>query len=203
MNWVKPEFVDYLHQHGIPLPAIERLRIRCEGVLQVPGDIKRVLDSYGYDYDWERDYVVRSAASSSADETLSCINAAVLAYTLLGALPDQARALLAIHRRDPHGVECGHVVALSECQGEIYALGKSNYPQLNRVYGPFPDRYAASTAFGRAYLSMSFTPLYFGFFDPVGFCSPQTLASSPEPLNGLCNYMMSNYQYAFDVERAV
>lgn len=194
--------VDYLHQQGFPAGAIDGLEARCRKVFQSPIDIKHILDSYEYDYDWERDYVVRSAASSSEERTLSCINAAALAYALLGALPEQTRTLLAIHRKDQKGVECGHVVALSECQGEVYALGKSNYPALNRVYGPFPSRHAAATAFGRAYLSMHFTPLYFGFFDPVNFCSLQTLISSSEPLNGLCDYMMSNYEYAFEIERA-
>ncbi len=91
-------------------------------------------------------------------------------------------------------------MALSEYEGKCYALGKSNYPALNRVYGPFGSKDAVAKAFAHAYVSMQFTPLYFGFFDPQVYCPLEEIVNSTEPLNGLCDFMMSNYQYAFTLQ---
>jgi hypothetical protein len=195
---MKPALIDYLTKNGFVATDIEILFRRSHGILEVPTDIKVLLDSYGYDHNWDQAYAVQSAVTSCRGENLSCINAAILAYSLLGGFPEHPRVLLAIHRRDPQNVECGHVVALSEYHGKVYAFGKSNYSALNRVYGPYDNRTKVAKEFAKAYLSMRFTPLYFGFFDPQVFCQVEQLMSSPTSLNSLCDSMISNYQYAFD-----
>lgn len=172
---------------------------RCHDEPQSLNDIKVLLDSYGYDYSWNNEYIVQSATVSLRSETLSCINAAVMSYALLDVLGNKSRILLAIHRRDQDGVECGHVVALGETQGCWFALGKSNYPELNAVYGPFESRNAVALAFARAYVSIGFTPLYYGFFHPEACCAADELIASDSKLNSLCEYMVSNYQYAYSV----
>jgi len=125
---VNVALTDYLIKRGFLAADIEILFQRSRGNLEAPADIKTLLDGYGYDYNWAQEYSVQSAITSCRAENLSCINAAIFAYSMLGGFSDHTRTLLAIHRRDSQGVECGHVVALSEHEGKVYAFGKSNYP---------------------------------------------------------------------------
>lgn len=188
-----------LCEYGFTARDVEILSIRREGGLGSLPDIKDLIDSYGYDYDWSEEYVVRAASISLQSEKLTCINAALLAYVLLGALGDENRVLLAIHRRDPNNVECGHVVAVGKVQGRFFALGKSNYAALNEVYGPYNSVHEVALAFARAYLSMNFSPLYYGLFRAEDCCDANELICGKFPLNKLCDFMVSNYQYAYSV----
>lgn len=191
-----------LRECGFTALDVDIVKNRCNATLCSLHDVKTLLDSYDYDYDWAEEYVVRSASMSLQGEKLTCINTALLAYAMLGAIKDEDRTLLAIHRRSPDDVECGHVVAVGTWQGRFFALGKSNYPALNSVFGPYTDPHAIALAFARAYTSMSFTPLYYGFFRPEDCCSVEELIGSERPLNELCDFMVSNYQYAYDVKPA-
>lgn len=181
---------------------IDILTSRCGGSLQTLHDLKNLLDSYDYDFDWRNEYVVRSAMMSLRSEKLTCIDTALLAYILLGVLEDESRMLLAIHRRDPNDFECGHVVAVGKWKEQFYALGKSNYPALDKVFGPYPGPHEIATAFARAYMSMDFTPLYYGLFRPEESCSIRDMTVSTESLNSLCDFMVTNYQYAYNVRRS-
>ena len=76
-----------------------------------------------------------SMPASLHSEKITCIDSAVLSYGLLELLcPDVKRRLLAIHRRDMHGEECGHCITLYWGEdGRIGAVGRLSHAPVGRV----------------------------------------------------------------------
>jgi hypothetical protein len=158
-----PTAADRLRHIGYSQEAVARVLQLAEGRFDTPADILRVLDNFPYEHDWARDYAIRSAQASLLRPQIMCINAAILSYALLEAFPPMQRRLIALHRRGPDGVECGHVVtAYWREGGRIGAFSKSNYPVLDHRPQRFPSLEALALSYAKGYLSMSFTPLYYG-----------------------------------------
>ena len=181
--------------------AIERVHALAGGPLQLTGDVGRLLDNFAYEHDWAQDYQIRSARASLLLPRIMCVNAAILAYALLEAFPHVQRRLIALHRRGPDGVECGHVVtAYWNPGGRIGAFSKSNYAALAHRPQTFVSLDAIALSYAKGYVSMGFTPLYYGFpqLDDMG----ADWRLSDAPLTALLERFTEAYEYAFDLEPA-
>jgi long-chain acyl-CoA synthetase len=148
---------------GYDADDLRALRQKDDKGLRVVGDIRRIIDRFGYLAEWRDDYRIRSVRASLRADRITCIDAAVLSYGLLDWFPEVKRRVLAIHRRDAAGEECGHCVTLYwGPDGKVGAFSKSNYAGLGHRDPVFPDEMAIAASYARGYLAMGITPLYFG-----------------------------------------
>ena len=112
------------------------------------------------------DRLPRSSRCASLHGTrITCIDAAILSYGLLELLfADVKRRLLAIHRRDPAGEECGHCVdALLERRRAGRRVLQVELRRASATATPSsPTSCAVAASYAKAYLDMGFEPLYFG-----------------------------------------
>jgi len=176
-----------------------RLRELAPGPFGAPEHIRRVIDRLGYLDDWRSNYRIRSVRSSLHAEKITCIDAAILAYGLLELLfPRTERRLLAIHRRNPEGEECGHCVALYfAADGRVGAFSKSSFAGLGHRDAVFPDAAAVATSYARAYVKMGFQPLYFGVTTLEEAAGDLDWRGGSEGLNALSDRLKDRYEYAF------
>jgi len=177
-----------------------RIRELGGGPLEVPEDLRRVLDGIGYLHDWRDAYRVQSVQASLHSEKITCIDSAILAYGLLELLfGDVKRRLLAIHRRDPvSGEEVGHCVALHwNDAGKVGSFAKSNYPGLGHRDAIFEDETAIAASYAQVYLKMGYQPLYFGV-TTLEECAPDIdWRYSPDELNIISARIQEHYEYSF------
>jgi hypothetical protein len=191
--------LDRLRQRGYCDAALDRVSRLAGGRFDVPADILHVLDNFPYEHDWSRDYAIRSAQASLLRPEIMCINAAILAYALLDAFPGVRRQLIALHRRGPDGVECGHVVtAYWRDGGRLGAFSKSNYPALAHRPLRFASLEALAVSFAAGYLSMGFTPLYYGT-PSLEQMDGADWRLDPQPLTQHLARFIDAYEYEFDL----
>ncbi len=165
-------------------------------------DIRRVLDRFGYFDDWRNSYSIQSVRSSLHNTRITCIDAAIFSYGLLELLfKDVKRRLLAIHRRDSKGEECGHCVALYwGDDGKVGAFSKSSYPGLGHRDPVYADEWDIATSYAQAYLKMNITPLYFGVTTLEEAAPDIDWRFAPGQLNILSERIQAHYAYAFSAE---
>lgn len=190
-----------LLERGWRADAVAALRARAGGRLDAPHDIARVLDAFEYEHDWACEYRVRPAEASLLRPRIMCLNAALLAYALLlECFPAVPRSLLLLHRRGPDGVECGHAVAAWWADDRrAGAFSRSNHAVLGHRAPCHAGLEALALSYAQGYVSMGFTPLYYGSV------RPETLAGLPDwrrgdaPLDALLGHLADAYEYAFDI----
>ena len=179
---------------------LERVVERAGGRFEHPDDVRCVIDSFGYLDDWRENYQIQSVRASLHSERITCIDAAILSYGLLDLLPHVRRRLLAIHRRDQHGEECGHCVTLwwteSGCVG---AFSKSSFAGLGHREATFKDEFAIAKSFAKAYVDMGITPLYFGVTTLEEVSHGFDWRFSADNLNELSERLKERYEYAFEL----
>jgi long-chain acyl-CoA synthetase len=186
---------------GYDADDLLRLRQKDDKGLRVVGDIRRILDRFGYLTEWRSDYRIRSVRASLRSERITCIDAAVLAYGLLEWFPEVKRRVLAIHRRGTDGEECGHCVALYwGPDGKVGSLSKSNYAGLGHRDPVFSDEMAVAASYARGYLAMGITPLYFGVTTIEEVAGDIDWRFSPNDINELSARIQEKYAYAFSTE---
>jgi hypothetical protein len=165
-----------------------------------PEDLRRVLDGLGYEDEWRQHYEIKSVSDSLRSERITCIDAAVLAYGLLELyFPGTPRQLLAIHRRDAAGEECGHCVALFWKGALVGAFSKSSYPGLGHRDAIHADAASVAVSYAEAYLKMNIQPLYFGAVRLEDIAGDLDWRQGTEPLNVLSERLVASYQYSFGV----
>jgi hypothetical protein len=170
------------------------------GVPARPEDLRRVLDGLGYEDQWRQHYEIKSVRTSLHSPRITCIDAAVLAYGLLELyFPATQRKLLAIHRRDGQGEECGHCVALYWTGRGVGSFSKSSYPGLGHRDAVFEDAPAVAVSYAEAYLKMNIQPLYFGVVSLEDVASDLDWRQGVAPLNVLSERLVAHYQYSFGV----
>jgi hypothetical protein len=176
---------------------LERVRALA-GEVERPADIRRVLDALEYDEEWRANYSIKSVRASLHSPRITCIDGAILAYGLLELLfPDTDRRLLAIHRRDGKGEECGHCVALYIADGKVGSFSKSSYPGLGHRDPVHRDGAAIALSYADAYVKMGFTPLYFGEARLEEVAPDLDWRFGKGPLNELSERLQARYQYSF------
>jgi hypothetical protein len=182
---------------------LRRLRDIAPEGLDEPEDLRRVLDWYGYLAEWKKSYRIQSVRSSLHSDRITCIDAAILSYGLLELLfPDVKRRLLAIHRRDPKGEECGHCVTLYwGDDGRIGAFSKSSFAGLGHRDAVFADELAIASSYADAYLKMGFEPLYFGVTTLEETAAELDWRFAQDALNEISERLKERYQYAFMLAR--
>lgn len=194
-----PTAVDRLRTIGYSAQAVTRVTELAEGRFDTPADIVRVLDNFPYEHDWASEYEIRSAEDSLSRPRIMCLNAAILAYALLEAFPGVQRRLIALHRRGPDGVECGHVAtAYREEGGGFGAFSKSNYPVLHHRPPRFESIEALAVSFAEGYVSMRFTPLYYGT-PSLDAMQGVDWRFSAAPLTQHLSAFMAAYEYEFEI----
>ena len=174
--------------------------------LQVPSDLRRVIDAYDYSEDWRADYRVQSVRASLRSSRITCIDGAILAYGLLELLfPQAKRRLLSIHRRDPKAnEECGHCVALYWGEdGQVGALSKSTWPGLGHRDSVFAGEQAVACSYAQAYVALGFEPLYFGVTALEDAAPDLDWRLSDTPLNEICDRLQASYEYGFEIRRGM
>lgn len=166
-----------------------------------PEEIRRVIDAIGYDHDWRDHYQIKSVTMSLRSPKITCMDSALLSYGLLELwFPETPRKLLAIHRRDGQGEECGHCVALfADEQGKIGSFSKSSFPGLGHRDARYRDPADIAVSYAEAYVKMGFTPLYFGVTTLEDVAEDLDWRCSPEPLNVLSERLQARYAYSFGV----
>jgi len=182
---------------------LRRLRHLAGEPLERPEGLRRVLDRLGYQEDWRSDYRVRSVRASLHSPRITCLDAAILSYGLLELLFGHVRRrLLAIHRRDPRGEECGHCVTLYRGEdGRVGAFSKSSFAGLGHRDPVFDDEAAVATSYARAYVDMGFEPRYFGVISLEEVAGDLDWRHGTEPLNVLSDRLQARYEYAFALTR--
>ncbi len=186
---------------GYDAEDLRRVREKADKGLGTVADIRRLLDRFGYLSEWRQNYQIRSVRASLRSDRITCIDAAVLAYGLLEWLPNVKRRVLAIHRRDPEGEECGHCVALYwGPDGKVGALSKSNFAGLGHRDPVYADELAVAASYARGYLAMGFTPLYFGVTTLEEVAGDLDWRFSSGDINHLSALIQEKYEYAFSTE---
>jgi hypothetical protein len=182
---------------------VRRLRAIARGRVETPEDIRRVLDAYGYLAEWRRNYAIRSVRASLWAPRITCIDAAILSYGLLELLfSDVKRRLLALHRRDPRGEECGHCVTLYwNDYGRVGAFSKSSFGGLGHRDAVFADELGVATSYAEAYVRMGFQPLYYGVTTLEEVAGELDWRCAEAPLNELSARLKERYEYAFLLDR--
>jgi hypothetical protein len=182
---------------------LKRLRRIAPQPFHHPEHIRRVIDGLGYLEDWRSNYKIRSVRSSLHAEQITCIDAAILSYGLLELLFTRVkRRLLAIHRRNPQGEECGHCVTLYwNAEGRVGAFSKSSFAGLGHRDAVFPDEHAVARSYADAYMRMDFTPLYFGVTTLEEAAGDLDWRSDPGELNAISERLKERYEYAFEAPR--
>lgn len=178
---------------------IARVRGLSDGRFAGPADIRRVIDRIDYFYEWRSNYRIQSVRSSLHNPRITCIDAAILSYGLLEAFPDVKRRVLAIHRQDQHGEQCGHVVTLYWTpEGKIGSFSKSSFAGLDHRDPVFDHEIEVAKSYGQAYLKMGFTPLYFGVTTLEEAAPDIDWRFHEEELNVLSERLQAKYEYAFE-----
>jgi hypothetical protein len=182
---------------------LRRLRELAPGEFNEPEDIRRVIDALGYLAEWKKNYQIRSARTSLHSPRITCIDSAILSYGLLELLfADVKRRLLAIHRRDPAGEECGHCVTLYwNERGRIGAFSKSSFGGLGHRDAIYADELAIASSYADAYIKMGFEPLYFGVTSMEEVVPDLDWRFDPGSLNVISDRLKDRYQYAFMLAR--
>lgn len=180
-----------------------RLRAIAPDGFTEPEDIRRVLDWFGYLAEWRTQYAIRSARASLHGERITCIDAAVLSYGLLELLfAGVKRRLLAIHRRDPAGEECGHCVTIYwNGAGRIGAFSKSSFAGLGHRDAVYADELAIASSYATEYLKMGFEPLYFGVTSLEEIAPDLDWRFDAGALNEISDRLKERYEYAFMLAR--
>jgi hypothetical protein len=110
------------------------------------------------------------------------------------------RRLIALHRRGPHGVECGHVVTAYWCEGgRMGAFSKSHYAELKHRPQQFVSPDALVVSFATGWMSVGFTPLCYGMpalegMDDVDW----RLADAP--LTRHLSTFIDSHEHQFDID---
>jgi hypothetical protein len=184
-----------------PASDLERIKAISPQVLAEPSAIAKIIDHFPYLDDWKTDYKIRSVHLSLNGEKLTCVDAAVLSYGLLELLfPKLKRRILAIHRRDQKGEECGHAVTLYWThEGKVGAFSKSSFPGFDHRPATFPDELAIAQSFAESYVKMGFTPLYYGVTTLEEAAQGLDWRFSPTDINELSERLIERYEYSFDV----
>lgn len=184
-----------------PYEAAELARLaRLAGkALAAPEDIRRVLDGLGYEEDWRTCYTIKSVKASLMSDKITCVDGAILAYGLLElAFPSLKRRLLAIHRRDSKGEECGHCVTLYWSDaGRVGCFSKSSFAVLHHRDPVFEDEMAIACSLGQAYVKIGIQPLYFGVTTLEEVAADLDWRCSSAPLNVIAERLQDRYQYSF------
>jgi hypothetical protein len=180
-----------------------RLRELARGPFEEPEDIRRVIDQFGYLAEWRERYAIRSVRSALHAPRITCIDAAILSYGLLELLfGDVKRRLLAIHRRDPQGEECGHCVTLFwNDHQRIGAFSKSSFEGLGHRDAIYADEMVLASSYAEAYVKMGFEPLYFGVTTLEEVAGTLDWRFAAGPLNELSDRLKERYEYAFMLDR--
>jgi hypothetical protein len=169
-----------------------------------PEDIRRVIDGYQYLDDWRANYRIQSVRSSLHSARITCVDGAIFSYGLLELLfPDTKRRLLAIHRRDPaKDEECGHCVALYWAgEHHVGSFSKSSFPGLGHRDAEFSDETAIAASYAKAYVAMSFEPLYFGVTTLEEAAPDLDWRFHEGELNQISDRLQASYEYGFMVEK--
>ncbi len=169
--------------------------------LSTPEEIGKVIDQFGYHSEWRRDYKIQSVRSSLHSQNITCMDSAVFSYGLLELLfPQVKRRLLAIHRRDMYGEECGHCVTLYwGNDGKIGAFSKSSFPGFDHRPPVFGEEADVANSFAEAYLKMGFTPLYFGVTTLEQITEGLDWRFGKGHLNEISERIKDYYEYGFSV----
>jgi hypothetical protein len=188
---------------GYTAEDFRRLREMARGPLEEPEDLRRVIDGYGYLAEWRQHYAIRSVRASLHSARITCIDAAILSYGLLELLfGDVKRRLLAVHRRDPKGEECGHCVTLYwSGEGKIGAFSKSSFEGLGHRDAIYGDELGVATSYAQAYVRMGFEPLYFGVTTLEEVAGGLDWRFDPGALNEISERLKERYEYAFLLDR--
>jgi long-chain acyl-CoA synthetase len=184
---------------GYDAEDLRYLRQKDDKGLRVVSDIRRIIDRFAYLAEWRDDYRIRSVRASLRADRITCIDAAVLSYGLLDWFPEVKRRVLAIHRRDAAGEECGHCVTLYwGPDGKVGAFSKSNYAGLGHRDPVFPDETAIAASYARGYLAMGITPLYFGVTTIEEAAGDDIdWRFSPDDIKVLSSRIQEKYAYEF------
>ncbi|HEY2747899.1 MAG TPA: hypothetical protein VGL86_24925 [Polyangia bacterium] len=180
-----------------------RLRAIAPGGFEEPEDLRRVIDWFGYLAEWRTGYAIRSARASLHGSRITCIDAALLSYGLMELLFGSVkRRLLAIHRRDPKGEECGHCVTIYwNGAGRIGAFGKSSFAGLGHRDAVYADELAIASSYAKEYLAMGFEPLYFGVTTLEEIAPDLDWRFCAGALNEISERLKDRYEYAFMLAR--
>ena len=171
--------------------------------LKGPEDLRRLIDRYQYLDDWRANYRIQSVRSALFSTRITCIDAAILSYGLLELLfPETRRRLLPIHRRDPKkDEECGHCVTLYWTkEGRIGSISKSSFKGLGHRDPVFTDEAAVAASYAKAYLEMSFEPLYFGVTTLEESAPDLDWRFHQGDLNEISARLQKSYEYGFVVD---
>ncbi len=175
------------------IDAIER-----HGPLGHPTDIRKVIDAYPYDFDWRASYAIKSVRASIHSPKITCIDSAIFSYGLLELyFPTTPRKLLALHRRDPQGEECGHCVTLYWVNGKVGAFSKSSFEGLGHRDPVYASPTDVAMSYAMAYVKMAFKPLYFGVASLEEVAPDIDWRRSPEALNVLSERLQARYEFSF------
>jgi hypothetical protein len=182
---------------------LRQLRELAGGTLESPEAIRRILDRLGYLSEWKQNYEIKSVRSSLHSPRITCIDAAVLSYGLLELLfRDVKRRLLAIHRRDPSGEECGHCVTLYwNDDGRVGSFSKSSFVGLGHRDPVHEDEMSIAMSYAQAYIKMGFQPLFFGITSMEEVAHDLDWRYHPGPLNVLSERIQARYEFSFMLDR--
>ncbi|MEO6419050.1 MAG: hypothetical protein ABIP39_06570 [Polyangiaceae bacterium] len=190
-------------ERGYTPSDFKKLRELGADQLESPDEIRTIIDRYGYLDDWKTNYRIQSATASLHNSKITCIDAAIFSYGLLELFyPDVKRRLLAIHRRDEKGEECGHCVTLYwNDQQKIGSFSKSSFVGLGHREAVFPDEMSIATSYAQAYVKMGYEPLYFGVTTLEEAAPEIDWRFDPGDLSVLSSKIQSKYEYAFMLAR--
>ena len=167
------------------------------GEFSTVADVQRVLDQFGYKANWQEDYVVESVSALIHRSELMCLDGAMLALGLLEGLRDLDLSLLAIHRRDEEGFECGHVAAVYGLKGRYGTIAVSNFPGLRSQEAIYRSAHHIAMHYAQEYVRIGFRPLLYSISKIDEIFEGEAWRTASQPLCGVVERIVETYRYQF------
>jgi hypothetical protein len=86
-------------------------------------------------------------------------------------------------------------------QGKVGSFSKSSFRGLGHRDATFSDETAIATSYGKAYIDMSFEPLYFGVTTLEEAAPDLDWRFHAGELNQISDRLQATYEYGFMVEK--
>ena len=161
-------------------------------------DMKR----FSYDSGWREEYRTRSPGviDKTGAESIMCLEAALYFATHVESIADDVK-LIAMHRKDKDGHECGHCICLFKVNGAYGAYSHSNIASLISLKPEYPSIESVIKFYMNSYLSSGYTPLYYGIYeleelDEQGI---EDWRDTDEDLSSFSDYLIENYQFELTI----
>lgn len=160
------------------------------------------MERFSYDSSWKDEYRTRSpgAIDKLGVERIMCLEAALYFAIHAEKFADDVK-LIAIHRKDKYGHECGHCICAFRINDLYGAYSHSNIASLTSLNPEYPSIESVVKFYIDSYLSSGYTPLYYGIYEmkELDEQDVKDWRNTDEDLSSFSGYLIENYQFELTI----